>query len=128
MDDMKWVAEYATGGLPQYNEDGSQNNYKDIDRSRLKRFALYKLNRVVFVLHISQGQSLIYRRRVAWCPLSGSQEQVWIIGTTKKVKGGTSIHDLHLIFNDGHIEAFDKFSDKQDWFRPISFLPEEING
>ena len=92
---MQWVAYYDDGThLRQYKDDGSENKYADIDRSKLASFALYdggaivnrddylKLRNDVAItpgadpgvyelatrkllhLHLEPGQRLIYRRRV----------------------------------------------------------------
>lgn len=127
MDDMKWVAEYAAGCLPQYNADGTQNRYQDIDRAKLVRFVLLKVNRAVFILNVPKGSTLIYRRRVAM-GFSGIKEVVYIVGTKRTLNFNQHVQDLHFIFEDGHIETTDRFDKDHQWFYPISFLPEERNG
>jgi len=42
--DIQWLAVYEKGMLPQFNEDGTENLFGDIDQSKLKMFILRSMN------------------------------------------------------------------------------------
>lgn len=132
--DFYWKAVYTDGTeLPQYNADGSENKYVDIDRSKLVRFALLQVNsdKPVVVLHLDQGQRLICRRRVAKHFSQDlkpqGEEVVWLVGWQQKINGRNS-QMICFVFEDGHAEVRPGFKEKSQWFYAVQFLPEETNA
>ena len=127
---LQWVAVYdGNDTLPQYNEDGTENKYSDIDRDRLERFVLVdnSNDQVKFVLNMGAGKKLIYRRRTAISLKSKITEVAYIIGYQETLDGGaSSIQSICFIFEStGHIEMTDGFREGHRWFYPVVFLPEE---
>ena len=121
----RWEAIYNDGNiLHQYNDDGTENKYIDIDRPRLIRFILHDSFGPAIVLNLTQSKNLIYRRRVAVNLNSKVQEVVYIAGWQEKIEG-RNIQMLCFLFEDGHIEVTDHFHEKHPWFYPIIFLPDE---
>jgi hypothetical protein len=98
-----WVAVYSDGStLSQYNGDGSENKYADIDRPRLVEFRLMEIERLdeqerpVFfdgrphvlrhALILDPGQRLIYRRRTQ-IQVSGKTRVFHLVGWQMTVEG-----------------------------------------
>ncbi len=123
---MQWVAYYNDGThLCQYDDDGTENKYADIDRSKLDSFALYDrpATRKLFHLHIEPGQRLIYRRRVE--KIVGGPEQVcYMIGWQQTV-GEQNIQSIAYVFEDGTIELAGRWRDDHSWFYSIQTVPSE---
>jgi len=66
--EIYWKAIYRDGTVfPQFNEDGSENKYPDINRKELEFFELRMSDgdsdRLLFKLHLEPGRKLIVRRR-----------------------------------------------------------------
>lgn len=122
---MKWIARYNDGDiLPQYNEDGSENKYADIDRGRLTEFALFDdLDQPVFALHLDPGQRLIYRRRV-WQPAGGDNFVVYMVGWQMTV-GGQNVQSIAYISEDKQIHMAGAWRDNHPWFYSIEAVPCE---
>lgn len=102
---MKWLAVYNDNTyLSQYNEDGTENKYKDIDRNRLTHFAmLNEDNKPILVVEIERPtQKLIYRRRT-FCNLLGKINGViYLVGWHENVNG-KSIKAINYIYPNGKI-------------------------
>lgn len=122
---LTWKADYGDSCLTQYNEDGTENKYGDIDRQSLKRFILMDGDKVRFILHVDPGKRLIYRRRTAIDVMSRVQEVVYIIGYQENIQGYNK-QALNFYFEStGHVETMDRFKEEHRWFYPVQFLPEE---
>lgn len=118
---MQWVAYYSDGSsLPQYNADGSENKYQDIDRSRLESFALWQDSTKVFHLHIEPGQRLIYRRRVEM-PQGTS---VYLVGWQQTV-GTENIQSIAYVFPNGSVELAGRWREGHPWFYSIKAVAGE---
>jgi len=127
MNGYYWKAIYGDGtSLSQYNADGSKNGYRDIDRSKLVCFALLQVNsdKPIVVLHLSLGQRLIYRRRVAQNVNTGEKTAVYLAGWQETVQG-RNVQMICFVFEDGHIEVRNGFDENHPWFYSVNFLPEE---
>jgi len=120
---LTWVAVYdGNDTLSQYNEDGSENKYGDIDRERLDRFILLEENgEVRIVLNLDASKKLIFRRRTA-INLKNERHEVVFIAGFQSDKGQTI---LFYFESTGHIELTDGFKEGHQWFYPVNFLPEE---
>ena len=125
---MEWKAIYTDGTeLPQFNEDGSENKYGDIDRAKLKEFHLVQHKQIMAVVHLDSKKRLIYRRRVAQYmagPKKGLREAVYLVGWQEK-RGRVNVQVVCFVFEDGHIEVLDRFREDHPWFYSVNFLLEE---
>lgn len=128
MQKIEWKAIYDDGkSLSQYNENGTENKYTDIDRNRLVQFVLLADGIPKIVIHLDNNKRLIYRRRVAAAfsgANAGKQETVHLVGWQEK-KQGINIQMICFLFEDGHIEIVDRFQENHPWFYSVIFLPEE---
>lgn len=114
--DYTWEAIYNDGTtLPQYNEKGEKNGYENIDKSKLKAFAINypdpednKKKKLFYRLHLEPGQKLVYVRR-GFIDFSTSSKQVTdkryflMVGWQKNING-ENIQSISYIYDDGHIE------------------------
>ena len=107
-----WVSVYNDNTrLPQFNEDGSENKYQDIDRGKLSSFEFYKDGKIILVCDIAPGARLIYRKRVEQSS-SGEQLNVYLIGWQKTIEGKNvqsiacvpDYNDM-ILFSDGWREG-----------------------
>lgn len=125
---LTWVAVYnGNNTLPQYNEDGIESKYTDIDRDKLERFVLIdsETEQVKLVLNLDSSKKLIYRRRTAIDMHSEKKEVVHIVGYQERI-GRVTRQGIDFIFEStGHIEVTDGFKEDHRWFYPVRFLPEE---
>ena len=100
---MQWLAIYNDEShLNQYNEDGSENAYKDIDRNRLSYFAMIEGDKAVLIIEFERPtQKLIYRRR-HFVNLAGGHEMIHLVGWHENING-TSVKVINYIYPDGRI-------------------------
>lgn len=110
--------------LSQFNADGSENKYTDIDRGKLIRFDLWCNTHPVLIIHLDGYKRLICRRRVAQKLFSGEKTVVWLVGW-QQTKKGVNSQMICAVFEDGHIEVIDRFIEGHGWFYPIIFMKEE---
>lgn len=127
-----WIARYNDGTqLTQYESDGHEHNYGDIDRSKLESFIICQKaqalghvfsidlairEKVIFHLHLEPEQRLIYRRRTHKTP-SGDDMVTYLVGWQQTVKG-KNVQALFLIHDDGTIEAQGRWRDDAFWEAP----------
>ena len=121
-----WKANYTNGtSLCQFEEDGTENKYPDIDRYKLASFEIRKaaagelLDRLFFKMYLEPGRRLIYRRRVREKMrfgktkpelVKGSTETIYLVGWQATI-GGRSVQDIVYVFEDGHVELAGKWMD-----------------
>lgn len=122
---LTWRAFYRDEKyLPQYNEDGTENRYTDIDRYRLVRFDLVnEENKTIYSLYLQQGQRLIFRRR-NFIKMNGERWLVYLVGWQKTFNDGVRDHNItaiNYIHPDGSI-SLDNARDN------LELLPEESEG
>lgn len=123
---LEWGVAYGDGNtLTQYNADGTENKYSDIDRDRLKRFILFDKTKPKIVLNLDPSKKLIYRRRTALNAFTNHKEVVYIIGYQENIDGVARQNISFLFDSTGHIEITDGFKEGHRWFYPVIFLPEE---
>jgi hypothetical protein len=85
---LKWKAYYNDGTfLNQFSEDGSENRYKDINRSKLSSFSLYDGQKAVFILFLHEGQRLIFRRRTTINLNNVVKDLVYLVGYHQTIEG-----------------------------------------
>jgi hypothetical protein len=102
---MKWVAIYNDETfLAQFNEDGSENKYADIDRNRLTHFAMLgEGNKPVLVIEMERPtQKLIYRRRTFMDLVGNIKGVIFLVGWHENING-KSIKVINYIYPDGRI-------------------------
>lgn len=121
---MTWLAQYNDGSsLPQFNPDGSENNYADIDRQRLAAFSIVKDNAPAIVVHLDPGQRLIYRRRVA--KHGNGQETVVLLVGWQATVNGRNVQSIAYVYPDASIHMAGEWRDDHPWFYPIQTVPCE---
>ena len=102
---MKWLAIYNDETyLAQFNKDGSENLYKDIDRNRLTHFAMLNGdNKPILVVEMERPtQKLIYRRRTFIDLVGKVKGVVFLVGWHENI-GGKSIKVINYIYPNGKI-------------------------
>jgi hypothetical protein len=123
-DNISWKAIYSDGeSLMQFDADGGENKYVDINRTRLIQFLLYRDNIPAVVVHLGPHKKLIYRMRRAMNN-HGEEEAVFLAGW-QELRGGKSVQMISFLFEDGHVEIVDRFYEDHLWFYSINFLKEE---
>lgn len=122
---LRWVAVYNDGlRLPQYNEDGSENKYTDINRDILKQFLLLDETSVRFILNLKPEFKLIYRLRTIKIN-NDVKERVHIVGYQLNISGKNIQHINFIVDSTGVIEVTDGFRENHAWYSSINFMPEE---
>lgn len=99
---MQWKAYYKDGSdLSQYNADGSENKYKNIDRESLSHFVLFEGKDVRFACYLHKDQRLIFRRRTY---LRGDEKAVIYLVGWQMTVGGRNIKSIAYI-TPTHVET-----------------------
>lgn len=108
--------------------------YTDIKRRQLVQFQLIDMvkGKPHVVLHLKEGQQVIFRRRSTLAVNSRDitqvdRECVWLVGWQEN-KRGINTQMLFFVFQDGTIEVKDKFTEDHVLYHPVRFLPEEEVG
>lgn len=106
---LRWKANYIDGtSLSQFNQDGTENKYKDIDRYNLSSFSLInQQGKTVYRVYLQQNQRLIFRRR-NFIQLNNTQERhtIYLVGWQQTIltpSGDKNITALNYIYEDGSI-------------------------
>jgi len=101
---MQWLAVYDDkSSLMQYKEDGTENSYFDIDRSRLTHFAMVEGDKAVLVVEFERpSQKLIYRKRTFMTGAGNVTAIIYLVGWQENING-TSIKCINYIYPDGKI-------------------------
>lgn len=124
---MHWEARYNDGkALPQYNADGSENRYADIDRARIASFSLFDGDRLIVTVHLDHGARLIFRRRVAQAP-GGDKFTVHLIGWQRTV-GVHNVQSILYVMDDGEIHMAGEWREDHPWFYAAVPVPCEEAG
>ncbi len=101
--DLTWIAIYEDGSeLAQYNEDGTENKYIDIDRRKLRRFNLLLPDgKIFYSLFIKPFQKLIFRRRTLVRMAVRSEEEtrevIYLVGWQQRVDSPDGIKNITAI-------------------------------
>ncbi len=122
---MNWQAQYNDGsGLSQFEEDGKENKYADIDRNRIDSFALYLDDgRLAFRLWLDPGQRLIYRRRVE-ISTGCDPFAVYLCGWQRTI-AGENVQSVAYVTECGEVHLAGKWRDDHRWFYAIQPVPAE---
>lgn len=119
-----WIARYNDGTkLIQYEPDGSENKYTDIDRSKLIQFILIRAGKPLLVIHLDSNKKLIYRMRRAMN--NKCEKEVVFLAGWQERSNGKNTQMIMFLFEDNHIELVDRFHEDHLWFYSINFLPDE---
>jgi hypothetical protein len=119
-----WEAVYSDGtSLKQFNGDGHENKYTDIDRKKITQFVLYRDKKPLVIIHLGGKKRLIYRIRRAQNN-KGYTEAVYLAGWQEK-QNGINTQMISFLFEDNSIEIVDRFYENHLWFYSINFIPEE---
>lgn len=119
---LTWKAYYNDdSSLTQYNEDGKENKYKDIERHKLTHFDL--INEAGKKIHrtaLHDGQRLIYRRR-NFISLGNTEERhlIYLVGWQMTIitpAGEKNITAINYIYEDGSV-ALDGHRDDLELLR-----------
>lgn len=99
---MQWLAIYDDdSSLMQYKEDGTENSYFDIDRSRLTHFVMLEGDKAVLVVEFERrSQKLIYRKRTFVDGNGKLKGVVYLVGWHENING-ISIKCINYIYPDG---------------------------
>lgn len=124
--ELIWKAIYSDDkSLNQYNEDGTENKYTDIDRTILEFFEIYRDDKLVLKIHLGDGKRLICRRRV---DLSIQKKKivrvVYLVGWQKTING-ENIQSICYVFEDGHIEMAGAWNEKSSFAYAPNLMKEE---
>jgi hypothetical protein len=125
MNGLEWAAVYNDGStFRQYEEDGSENLYVDIDRDRLTHFVLLCNGEMKARIHLNGDKRLIFRKRNF---LKGNKQigQVFLAGWQETVNGANR-KMLCFLFPDGHLEILPDFLPHAVFCEIENYRPEEI--
>lgn len=127
--DLEWIVVYEDGGiLYQYEEDGKENLYADIDRER--RVAEFHLRdrstgKIVLAYALEPGQRLIYRKRHSMSGVTGEKNwTIHLVGWQQTIDG-KNIQNISWVFPDGSIINTGRFRDNHPIFYSVELLPFE---
>jgi len=112
MQKLTWKALYHDGNtLPQFNEDGTENRYHDIDRNRLSHFVLYdESGKAVFSVVLHEDQQLVFRKRTIIRGDNQVMGSVYLVGWQQNIRG-KNVKAIAYIYEDGTIDLDDDRSD-----------------
>ena len=127
--ELTWKANYqgedgklSDEFLAQFNDDGTENKYKDIDRFRLARFdMLNEDKKVVFSLYLRKYQRLIFRRRTFIKVTTNEKVIVYLVGWQQTITtpvGQRNVTSIAYLHEDGSV-ALDGHRNN------LELLPEE---
>jgi hypothetical protein len=127
-----WKAIYKDGQLSQFNEDGSENRYDLVDRSRLCRFELCPMgtDKPLISIRVDRPTQQVFRRERVFKTVgvqSGKvlrQNRVYIIGIRERVNGDVKVR-VAYVFPD-RVEWRDGFDGSALYKAPLWNLEEEV--
>ena len=120
-----WRAIYRGGSLDQYNKDGSENSYRDIDRSRLMAFQLLRDESVIITLHLDAGSRLICRRRRFLTEGISAPRTCYMVGW-QRTDNGVNSQCMAFVTEDGQIHLIGRARENHPVFYGVELLPEEM--
>lgn len=123
---MMWRAVYSDGtALSQFDSDGSEHKYTEIDRSKTCMIQLVENCEPVFSMPLKEGQCFFIRQRVTIDLHAREKQRVWIVGWRQKKLLRTDMK-VNFVYSDGKVETLDEFQPDHRLYRPINFLPFEV--
>jgi hypothetical protein len=129
--ELEWIVVYEDGSeLWQYQEDGTESKYSDIDRKRLAEFHLRIKGeeKTVLAQAIEPGQRLIYRKRHSMSGVTGEKNwTIHLLGWQQTVNG-QNIQSISWVFPDGSIINTGKFRENHPVLYGVELLPEEVES
>lgn len=125
---IAWQAVYSDATfLNQYNENGSENKYTDIDRVKLTEFRLFNSDTgdLRFSVMLEDGQRLVYRKRV-FMKSDDQQILVYLVGWQMTVNG-TNVQSIAYIPENGSsVVMGGKFKEGHALYGPIVYWDCEL--
>jgi len=90
--DIEWRAIYEDGEeLPQYNEDGTENLFADIDQNRLKFFVLEHKDGRSWDVNLADGSFRINAERFIWDGFDGADYRLVYFRRNRRQMGTAGI-------------------------------------
>lgn len=106
---IEWRAVYSDNThLDQFAENGIENKYSDIDRTKLQAFDILHDGITVLRTDLSNKKRLIYRRRVKQRGPSGAKQVVYLVGYQENING-VNKQVVNHIYERVLIEQHDKY-------------------
>jgi hypothetical protein len=120
---LTWQAVYSDKTVNQYNLDGTQNRYDELQREGLTAFHLVdKQGKVVVSIPLGEDKKLFYRMRVSLHFSLGVQERIYIVGWRKK----DGAKQIWVVDCEGKVKVYDGFIEKSRWLYPPQFFQSEV--
>ena len=120
---LTWQAVYSDKTINQYNLDGTQNRYDELQREGLTSFNLVdEQGKAVVSIPLGKDKKLFYRMRVSLPFSSRVQERIYLVGWRKK-DGTQQIWVLDL---NGKVRVYKNFREKSRWLYAPEFYQNEI--
>lgn len=85
---FNWIAEYEDGtSIPQYDKQGNPNKIDDLDKDKLRYFALIPKKEGLFkyIVELDPSKDLIFYRRNMGNLKDGIKKVLYFIGWKKKI-------------------------------------------
>lgn len=128
MTDYYWIAVYGEEDyLKQYNDDGTENSYGDIDRERITEFHLRdkETNRTAIAIEIPENGRLVWRRRNSMSGVDGQLNwTIHLVGWQETVNDH-NFQSLNWVFPDGSIVNTGRFKDSHPIFYSVQYFDFE---
>lgn len=120
---LTWQAVYSDKTINQYNADGTQNSYVNLDREGLIAFILVDgKGNIMVTVPLDSDKKLFYRMRVALFIHNKTRERVYIVGWQ-------SADDMRIWVVDsaGKVKMFKNWKEKSQWlYVPEFYLCEAV--
>jgi hypothetical protein len=127
MGDLQWVAVYKDESIvTQYNEDGSESKYSDIDRAKLSEFHIIDADtkETVYAVALDPGQRLIFRRRSMMAGNGELLGTIILCGWQQNVKG-QNVQSIGWVFPNGSVIQTGRFREDHRIFYGVEFMDFE---
>lgn len=123
----RWTVVYNDGtAMDQFNPDGTENGYGEIDRDKITEFHMRnEEGTTILAMEITPEQRLIYRKRHSLSAASGERNwTIYLVGWQQTI-AGKNVQSLNWIFPNGSIINTGRFQDNHPIFYSIQLLPFE---
>ena len=127
-DYLVWVAVYNDGtNFAQFNEDGTENSYHNIDRTKLTEFHMVRVDNqeTVFAMALEPEQRLVFRRRVSMSGDTGEILRIIYLVGWQQTVGRKNVQSLNWILPDLSIVQTGKFREDSQIFYEIAWMEDE---
>jgi len=118
---LTWQAIYLNKTINQYNADGTQNSYSELNYEGLTAFNLVnEKGNIIVSVPLGGGKKLFYRMRVALFVGSKVRERIFIVGWQTANNRQIWVVDSH-----GQTKTFKNWDEKSQWLYAPQFFPKE---